>query len=416
MSDRLVTIVTTDPYTMPLPKVRLNLFPKGHPNPMSTPAEIWRTPEAYLAAERPDAPVLFFAPALLTQAARRFLDGFPGLVTYAVKANSEPAVVMQLIAAGVRAFDVASPEEIALLRRLDPDAVLHYHNPAKSRGEIAFALGQGVRVFSMDSTVELEKVASVAAEHGVAAGDIEASVRFRLPVKGAAYDFGSKFGADPDKASALLRRAAEHGFRVSLTFHPGTQCETADAWVAYILRAADIAADAGATIARLNVGGGFPGGLYGEDHDLEAFFAAIGAARDAAFPTDRPALVCEPGRAMVADSMALAARVKLVREDGAIFLNDGIYGGLDEFPVLGRTHSFRVLDPEGQLRTGAPQAVVLFGPTCDSLDRLPGAPLVPSDVAEDDFFVFDAMGAYGSVTATRFNGYGGLRTALVAQL
>jgi ornithine decarboxylase len=65
---------------------------------------------------------------------------------------------------------------------------------------------------------------------------------------------------------------------------------------------------------------------------------------------------------------------------------------------------------------GAPRPAVLFGPTCDSMDRLPGAPMAPSDVAEDDFFVFDAMGAYGSVTATRFNGYGGLRTALVASL
>jgi ornithine decarboxylase len=383
---------------------------------MTTPAEVWRTPSAYLAAERPDAPVLFFAPSALTRSARRFLDAFPGLVTYAVKANSEAPVVMGLIAAGVRAFDVASPEEIALLRRLDPDAALHYHNPAKSRGEIGWALEQAVRVFSMDSVTELDKIASVAAAHGVAAGEIEASVRFRLPVKGAAYDFGSKFGADPEKAADLLRRAAAHGFRTSLTFHPGTQCETAGAWVSYIHRAAEIAAAAGVRLERLNVGGGFPAAMYGADHDLEGFFAAIGAARDAAFPTDRPGLVCEPGRAMVGDCMALAARVKLVREDGAIFLNDGIYGGLDEFPVLGKTHAFRVLDSEGRPRTGAPRPAVLFGPTCDSMDRLPGAPMAPSDVAEDDFFVFDAMGAYGSVTATRFNGYGGLRTALVASL
>jgi ornithine decarboxylase len=416
MSYRVVTFGGIAPYIMRPAAKPHRSEPKGHPNPMTTPAEVWRTPEAYLAAEHPDAPVLFFAPSALTRSARRFLDAFPGLVTYAVKANSEPAVVMHLIAAGVRAFDVASPEEIALLRRLDPDAALHYHNPAKSRGEIAWALGQAVRVFSMDSVTELDKIAAVAAEEGVAASEIEASVRFRLPVKGAAYDFGSKFGADPEKAADLLRRAAAHGFRTSLTFHPGTQCETADAWVSYVHRAAEIAAAAGVRLGRLNVGGGFPAAMYGEGHDLEGFFSAIGAARDAAFGADGPSLVCEPGRAMVGDCMALAARVKLVREDGAVFLNDGIYGGLDEFPVLGRTHSFRVIDIHGRARTGAPREATLFGPTCDSMDRLPGRPLMPSDVEEGDVFLFDAMGAYGSVTATRFNGYGGLRTALVSSL
>lgn len=383
---------------------------------MSTPAAIWRTPEAYLAAERPDAPVLFFAPAALSQSAKRFLDGFPGLVTYAVKANSEPAVLMTVIAAGVRAFDVASPAEITLLRKLAPEAALHYHNPAKSRGEIAFALGEGVRTFSFDSLTELDKLAAVVAAEGVAAADIEASVRFKLPVAGAAYDFGSKFGASPERAADLLRHAAGLGMRVSLTFHPGTQCEDAEAWVAYIRRAGEIAAAAGVRLERLNVGGGFPAALYGEDFDLEAIFDAIGAARDAAFPGDRPALVCEPGRGLVAGCMALAAKVKLVREDGAIFLNDGIYGALDEFPVLGRTHSFRVLAADGARREGPTRPAVLFGPTCDSLDRLPGEAAAPVDTAEDDFFVFDAMGAYGSVTATQFNGYGGLRSVVVGRL
>jgi ornithine decarboxylase len=378
---------------------------------MTTTAPIWRSPEACLAAERPDAPVLFFAPAVLTATARRFLAGFPGLTTYAVKANSEPAVVMTLIAAGVRAFDVASPAEIALVRRLAPEAALHYHNPVKARAEIAYALAEGVRVFAIDSLAELDKLAAVA-------GDVrlEVSVRFKLPVAGAAYDFGAKFGAEPAKAAALLARVVELGHVPSLTFHPGTQCEKAEAWVAYIREAAAIAAAAGVRITRLNVGGGFPAALYGQDFDLESVFAAIGAARDAAFGPDGPPLVCEPGRGMVAGSMTLAARVKLVREDGAVFLNDGIYGALDELPVLGRSRRFRVLTPDGAARDGAERPTAFFGPTCDSLDRLPGEPVAPAGIAEGDYVVFDGMGAYGSVTATAFNGYGGLRAETVAAL
>ncbi len=378
---------------------------------MSVAAPIWRTPESYLAAERPDGPVLFFAPAALTESARRFLDGFPGFTTYAVKANPEPAVLLGLIAAGVRGFDVASPAEIEAVRGLAPDAALHYHNPVKSRGEIAFALANGVETFALDSMAELEKLCAMAEGRM-----LEMSVRFRLPVSGAAYDFGSKFGADPEKAAVLLAAAASRGHRASLTFHPGTQCEDPAAYAAYIAAAGRIAAAAGVRPHRLNVGGGFPAALYGPQPDLAPFFETIREARDAAFGMDGVPLVCEPGRAMTASCMALAARVKLVREDGTVFLSDGVYGGLDELPVLGRSRAFRTLDPEGRERRGPTRPTVLFGPTCDSVDRLPGAPEAPADIAEDDYLLFQGMGAYGSVTATPFNGYGALRNAIVGAL
>ena len=373
---------------------------------MTVAAPIWRRPESYLAAETPDGPVLFFAPRELARSARRFLDGFPGLVTYAVKANPEPAVLLGLMAEGVRAFDVASCAEIDAVRALDPGAVLHYHNPVKSRGEIAYALMAGVRVFAVDCRAELEKLLALADGRR-----LELSVRFRLPVSGAAYDFGSKFGADPEAAAALLARAAEAGHDASLTFHPGTQCEDPAAWTAYVAAAGRIARAADVRLARLNVGGGFPAALYGPEPDLAPFFKAIASARDAAFGDAGPALVCEPGRAMTASCMALAARVKLVRDDGAVFLTDGVYGGLDEMPVLGRARAFRVIDRTGAPRTGRLRPTIFFGPTCDSVDRLPGAPEAPADISEDDYLLFQGMVAYGSVTAPRFQRYGALRSA-----
>ena len=60
-----------------------------------------RTPRDYLLAEGPDDPVLFLSPEILQATARRFLDGFPGLVTYAVKANPGEAVLGNLLAAGI---------------------------------------------------------------------------------------------------------------------------------------------------------------------------------------------------------------------------------------------------------------------------------------------------------------------------
>ena len=63
---------------------------------------IWTNPTEYLRAQSPENPVLFFSPAAVQSVARRFLDGFPGLVTYAVKSNPGEEMVENLISAGVK--------------------------------------------------------------------------------------------------------------------------------------------------------------------------------------------------------------------------------------------------------------------------------------------------------------------------
>lgn len=69
---------------------------------------IWTTPSEFLRTQQPDHPVMFFAPSVLQATARRFIDGFPGLVTYAVKSNPDEMVIQNLVAAGIKGFDVAS--------------------------------------------------------------------------------------------------------------------------------------------------------------------------------------------------------------------------------------------------------------------------------------------------------------------
>ncbi len=73
-----------------------------------------------------------------------------------------------------------------------------------------------------------------------------------------------------------------------------------------------------------------------------------------------------------------------------------------------------MISAEGRLRTGEAKPYTIFGPTCDSLDRMPGAPLLPSDIEEGDFVIFEGLGAYGSANTTRFNGYEATGYALVA--
>lgn len=366
---------------------------------ISTPAI---TAPSFLISATPDRPVLFFTPSVLRRTAKRFLTGFPGLVTYAVKANDSEEVLENLVLSGVSAFDVASPEEMLRVRRVKPDAVLHYHNPVRSRGEIARARQFGIASWSVDAVSELDKLADLPAQSEIA-------VRLRLPVKGAAYDFGAKFGADPAQAAHLLRRVKDMGFTPSMTFHPGTQCADPSAWVRYIHASADVARQAGVRLHRLNVGGGFAAHRTGTAPDLEAIFAAIGNATFDAFGANPPALVCEPGRSMVADSFALAARVRAVFDDGRVFLNDGIYGALSEWRDIGNMDRFRVLRPSGEAVTGPKRDRIVFGPTCDSLDRLPGVLALPDALQEDDYVLFDGMGAYSATIATRFNGYGDLQ-------
>ena len=359
----------------------------------------WSDPKSHLTRQRPDQAMIYFCPAILQATARRFMEGFDGLVSYAVKANAGEEVLTNLVAAGLRAFDVASPREMYAVRAACPDAVLHYNNPVRSVDEIAVAIGMGVASYSIDSLAELDKLAAV--PEGT-----EIAVRLTLPVQGAAYNFGEKFGETPEGAAALLRQVAERGLTPAMTFHPGTQCADPEAWGSYIRACAEVARCAGVPLARLNVGGGFAAHRVGDAPDLEAIFDHIGTETDRAFGAGAPGLVCEPGRAMVADAFALAARVKTLRECGAVFLNDGIYGGLYEARDIGCTDRIRVLSGEGAWRRGKARGRVVFGPTCDSIDRLPDPLALPGDIAEGDYVIFDGMGAYSRSLGTGFNGYG----------
>ncbi|MDO6456266.1 type III PLP-dependent enzyme [Celeribacter halophilus] len=363
---------------------------------------IWATPSDYLRTHAPEHPVLFFSPSTLQSTARRFIKGFPGLVTYAVKSNPDEGVLANLVAAGVKGFDVASPVEMDTIARIAPGAAMHYNNPVRSRTEILHAVKTGVKSYSVDSHSELVKLGEL-----VPADGVEISVRFKLPVEGAAYNFGAKFGATEELAAELLTLAAQLGFTPSLTFHPGTQCTDPHAWDKYIRAAAGIARKADVKIARLNVGGGFPSHRLNEEMpQLETTFDLIGRVAREAFGDDMPALVCEPGRGLVAESYSLVTRVKAIRDDAHVFLNDGIYGGLSELHLVGVIDRIAVFGPEGTKREGPTVLRTVFGPTCDSFDKLPSDLAFPETMEEEDHVIFYGLGAYSLATATQFNGFG----------
>ncbi|MEO0342206.1 MAG: type III PLP-dependent enzyme [Pseudomonadota bacterium] len=361
----------------------------------------------HLVRAEPDHPILYFNPETLKRTIDQFQSTFPGLVTFAVKANPDPTVIACMAAFGLRGFDVASPQEIDLVRTHAPNAVLHYNNPVRSRREISYAAQAGVASYAVDRFSELQKLADLIEPKG-----IELAVRLKLPIDGSAYDFGEKYGASPENCVGLLRHAAKLGFIPSMTFHPGTQCREGASWESYIKTCAEIARKAGVTLRRLNVGGGYPSQRrQDEDDRLPAIFTRIEIAIQHAFEK-RPELVCEPGRAMIAEACTLAVRVKSIDEDD-VTLNDGVYGGLSEFRDIYPVDRITAVNPAADHRRGKAIIRPVFGPTCDSLDTLPGGLSLPADIEEEDYLLIKGMGAYVIGINSRFNGYGAIETVQV---
>ena len=173
--------------------------------------------ETVVAATRPTDPLLCLRPAAIADAARRFVDNFPGDALYAVKCNPEPRVLRALWAGGVRHFDCASLAEVVLVRKLFPAAAIHFMHPVKARHAIHAAFHEhGVIDFAFDSADELEKILQETVPVGLVGAPPTLGLFVRLAVtQGGAYYLSGKFGVNAADAAALLR-AAVHGMVADL--------------------------------------------------------------------------------------------------------------------------------------------------------------------------------------------------------
>jgi ornithine decarboxylase len=258
----------------------------------------------------------------------------------------------------------------------------------------------GVRFFAVDCMAELEKLAAHAGKGSVA------MIRLSAPQGMAVYDLSTKFGAPPEQVAAMLRRAPALGLEAGLTFHVGSQCLKPEAYP----RAMDLAVrtidEAGAAVRWMDLGGGFPAYYRTTDAPpLETFFAQIRAAEEKLCRPRGIRLLCEPGRAMVAEGGSLLTRVVLRKGKDVLHLNDGIFGGFAEV-AWGKdelTLPLRVHRP-GRPPAKATQSFTIYGPTCDGNDKLPYRLDLPDDIADGDWIEFNLLGAYGREMAGHYNG------------
>lgn len=362
----------------------------------------YETAQAVVDALQPAEPVYCLYPDRLRAIAKRFVDGFPGRTMFAVKANPFPAVIDTLWDAGIRCFDTASLPEVQLVHERHPDADLFFMAPVRFRGAAEAAYqSHGVRRFVVDHPSELDRIISA-----TSAADTVIFVRVAAENPDAIYEFASKFGATPDETVAMLEQVIEAGFEPGLAFNTGSMVMDPSAYENGLAICRSILERVKRPIGHLDIGGGFPW-VYPDipAPAVEAYFERVASVRATLSLADDAIIYCEPGRALCADGMSLIVQV-LMRKDDRLYLNDGVYGSLSETNLShGEVwYPTRVMRAGGGAPGEADKPFTIFGPTCDSLDKLPVQIPLPADIAEGDWIEIGTMGAYSNSTRTAFNG------------
>ena len=360
---------------------------------------------ALIQSRRPEKPVLGLRPQAAGRAARWFIDNFDGDVAYAYKANSSVFLVGALYGAGIRHFDVASLPELEDAATI-PGAELHFMHPVKSRSAIRRAYDLGVRSFSLDGLDELTKIVEeTTGADGRPARDLKLFVRVAVPAINSLIPLEHKFGIAGAAAADLLVKTRQVAAELGITFHVGSQTTTPDAFVAALQAVRELIGVDGVVVDRIDVGGGYPSRYpNSEPSPLVDFIDAIDAGLEEMPVREDVRVMCEPGRALVAEAESLIVRVD-ARRGSHLYINDGSYGTLFDAAHLGFVFPARMVsrEPEaGEPLTG----FELWGPTCDSIDHMPGPFMLPASIRPGDYIEIGNIGAYGRAMAGKFNGYG----------
>jgi ornithine decarboxylase len=237
------------------------------------------------------------------------------------------------------------------------------------------------------------------------AGDLNLFLRVACPNTHSLIPLEGKFGAPSDEAPALLLRARQIAQRLGLTFHVGSQAVVPAAFGEAIRQIGQLIVASGVIVDAIDIGGGFPSRYpHSDPPELQSFMDEVTRAAEELAVKHSCELLCEPGRALVAEAESVIVRVDARRGD-ALYVNDGAFGTLFDAAYSGFRFPARLIAPTR--RKAKPVAeFALYGPTCDSSDYLPGPFVLPACVREGDYIEIGQIGAYGRVLANRFNGFG----------
>lgn len=332
--------------------------------------------------------------------------GLPHRICYAVKANSNLAVLRLLANAGA-GFDIVSGGELFRVLEAGGDpAMVVFSGVGKTREEMHYALEKGIHSFNCESGPELEALAAVARERGVKA---RASLRVNPDVDARTHPYIStglrehKFGVGMEEAFALYRRfQAEPGLEwVGVSCHIGSQmldvspiAEAAEKLVAFVerLRAAGIA------ISEIDIGGGL--GVRYQPGDPAPLIPDYGARVLGILKASSLTVVAEPGRSLVAEPGILLSRVLYVKqsESRAFVIVDAAMNDLIRPSLYDAYHAIVPVE----WKPAAPMLADVVGPVCESGDFFARNREI-AGVGEGDLVAICTAGAYGFVQASNYN-------------
>ena len=352
---------------------------------------------------RPDKPVYCIRKKSILSASKFFQKKFPGKILYAVKTNPNQEVIKTLIRSGIEQFDVASVEEIKAVREFSQSAKCSFMHTVKSRESIRDAYFKyGVKTFALDTKDELIKII----ESTSGAKDLELFVRVAVSNEHAEIDLSKKFGALSTEAAGLLRLVKQYSSKIGLSFHVGSQCMHPISYAKGITEIGNIINKTKIVPDFINVGGGFPT-IYPDliPQSLSSYFEEIKKSLENLKLNSLPEIICEPGRALVAESGSTIVRVNL-RKKQKLYINDGTYGTLFDAGTPNIVYPSKMIkDSSNKIISKKLTAFDFYGPTCDSMDYMKGPFLLPNNVKENDYIELGQLGAYGLTFRTKFNGF-----------
>ncbi|WP_125721503.1 diaminopimelate decarboxylase [Pseudoalteromonas rubra] len=273
-------------------------------------------------AENYGTPCYVYSRKTLERHYHAFTDaaqGHPHLVCYAVKANSNLAVLNVLARLGA-GFDIVSQGELARVLKAGGDpAKIVFSGVAKTAQEIAFALKTGIKCFNVESAAELRRISEVASELELLA---PISIRVNPDIDAKTHPYIStglkenKFGIDIKEAFNVYQLAcALPGIKVvGIDFHIGSQLTEVAPFIAAldkVLALVNTLESAGITLQHLDIGGGLGVPYDSEKPPHPSAYAAEVKARLADY--QHMELIFEPGRAIAANAGILVTKVEYLK-------------------------------------------------------------------------------------------------------
>ena len=361
----------------------------------------FKTVDELINQLKPEKPIYCIRKKSIQSASTYFRNKFPGKVLYAVKTNPHPEVLKTIVESGIENFDIASIQEIKDIRAINPNAKCSYMHTVKSRESIKEAyFNYNVKAFSLDTKDELIKIIETTNE----AKDLELFVRVAVSNEHAEIDLSTKFGASISEATALLRLTKQYAKKIGLSFHVGSQCMHPISYTKGIADIGNIIKKTKIIPDYINIGGGFPA-IYPDlvPQSLDNYFEEIKKGLSNLKLEKLPEILCEPGRALVAESGSTIVRVNL-RKKQKLYINDGTYGTLFDAGTPNIVYPSRLIK-NGKIISKKLTAFDFYGPTCDSMDYMKGPFLLPNNIKENDYIELGQLGAYGLTFRTQFNGF-----------